>query len=172
MPSTRYAGLSREKVLAAALELADRDGLDRLSIRGVASALGVTPMALSRHVPSKDALVDGLGDLALAGLDLPDGSGDWRDELRTTARSLNAILNAHPAAREVFRSRPLSTPEAVKTTDAMLALLRGAGFPPEEAARRYGQVARILVALVSPDEDAFESGVDLLVGGLERLLER
>src|SRR5262249_9625175 len=82
-----------------------------------------------------DALVDGLGDLVLAGLDLPDGSGDWRDELRTTARSLNALLTAHPAAREVFRSRPLSTPEALRTADSMLALLRRAGFPPDEAAR-------------------------------------
>src|SRR5262245_10593080 len=140
MPPTRYAGLSREKVIAGALEIADRDGLDRLSIRGVASALGVTPMALYRYVPSTDALVDGLGDLVLAGLDLPDGSGDWRDELRTTARSLNALLTAHPAAREVFRSRPLSTPEALRTADSMLALLRRAGFPPDEAARRYDQV--------------------------------
>jgi AcrR family transcriptional regulator len=214
----RGAGLSREKVLAAALAIADEEGLDALSFRRLGAHFAVTPMALYRYVASKDALIDGIGDLVLGELELPDGSGggDWRDELRAAARSFRALLVAHPAAARIFYGRTLFTPAGLRAADAILGLLGRAGFPPEAAVLRYQQVVRFVLSLVmletttddavstvdpeeaerlkrltfesqSPerypnlvaaaaclaapfDADAFfESGLELVVAGLERM---
>jgi len=159
----RGAGLTREKVLSAALEIADNEGLEALSFRRLASHLDVTPMALYRYVESKDALFEGLGDLVLAELELPRPEGkDWRQQLRDVAHSFRERLIAHPAVMSIFLSRPLFTPAATRTAEAVLALLRGAGFPPELAVLHYQQIVRFLLALVlletgsgprlSPDE--------------------
>jgi AcrR family transcriptional regulator len=215
----RGAGLTRKKVLASALEIADAEGLKAVSFRRLATHLKVTPMALYRYVESKEALLDGLGDLILAELELPPSQpDDWREQLRTTARSLRSVLTAHPAVVPLLLTRSLLTPAAMRTADSMLGLLRRAGFAPQEAVLLYQQLARLLLALVmlenesgsqptdaeqrekeriaritfetlSPDEyphvveaaphlasvhdpaEAFEAGVDLLIGGLARRLE-
>jgi AcrR family transcriptional regulator len=134
-------------VLAAALAIADEAGLEQLSFRRLASRLGVTPMALYRHVEDKDALLEGIGDLALARLELTAPTGDWREQPRATARSFRALALAHPAAVRLFVSRPLFTPAAQRTADAVLGLLRRAGFPPERAVLHYRQLVRFLLAL-------------------------
>ena len=213
--TTRGAGLARAKVLAAALEIADAEGLDALTFRRLAARLDVTPMALYRYVANKEALLDGLGDIVLSELELPK-QGDWDTQLRSVARSFRACLTAHPAAIPIFLSRPLFTPAATRTADAMLGIFSRAGFAPEQAVLLYPQFARFLIALVmvenesgadsvedestdemrgaretletlSPDEyphlieaapllmrppppdAAFESGLDLLIAGLDGL---
>ncbi len=166
---------------------------------------------------SKEALLDGIGDLVLSKLELPNPhTGDWREQLRAAAHSFRSQLVAHPAAVPIFLSRPLFTPAGMRTADALLGLFRRAGFSTEEAVLRYQQVARYLLALVTletgsgpeltaeereerarvaritfetlpPDkyphlveaapelaspydpERAFESGLDLLLAGLERM---
>jgi TetR/AcrR family transcriptional regulator, tetracycline repressor protein len=217
-PTVRGAGLSREKVLEGALEIADAEGLEALSFRRLAAHFEVTPMALYRYVANKEALLDGLGDLVLSRLELPDSqAGDWREQLRAAAQSLRSQLVAHPATVPIFLSRPLFTPAGMRTADALLGLFRGAGFSTEQAVLRYQQVTRYLLALVmletgsgheltaeerrersrvaritleslppeqfphlveaapqlaSPydSEAAFDSGLDLLVAGLEHVL--
>lgn len=168
---SRGAGLTRLKVLSAALEIADAEGLEALSFRRLAAHFGVTPMALYRYVESKDALLDGVADLVLAELELPrPEGGDWRQQLRDVAHSFRERLIAHPAVTSIFLSRPLFTPAATRTTEAMLALLRGAGFPPEQAVLHYQQIVRFLLALVlletgsgprlSPDERRERARID------------
>ena len=148
-PKPRAVRLSRERVLTGALELADAEGLDALSFRRLAAHLGVTPMALYRHVESKEALLDGLADLILGELELPGPQADdWRLQLRAVAQSFRAALVAHPGVVHILLSRPLFTPAAGRTADAMLGLLRGAGFPLEQAVLLYQQLARFLLALV------------------------
>ena len=214
---TRGAGLTREKVLAAALELADAEGLETLSFRRLATVFGVTPMALYRYVAGKEELLVGVGDLVLSQLELPQAPEDeWRDQLRAVARSFRTCLTSHPSAIPIFLGRALFTPAATRTADAILGSLRRAGFPPEQAVLLYQQVARFVLALVmletgarpdaSEDErrermqmaritfetlppgeyphlveaapfltssydadEAFESGLDLLIAGLDRL---
>jgi AcrR family transcriptional regulator len=147
--SSGRVGLSRGQVLAAALATADAEGLGALSVRGLAARLGVTPMALYRHVDGKGALLDGIADLVLGELELPaEGPGDWRDRLRETARSLRAALVRHPAAAALLADRPLFTPAGARVADRMLGLFRGAGFSPERSALLYQQVARYLLALL------------------------
>jgi TetR/AcrR family tetracycline transcriptional repressor len=106
-------------------------------------------MALYRYVANKEALLEGLGDLVLGQIELPQAQkADWRRELRAAARSFRAHLIAHPAALPIFLTRPLFTPAATRTAEAMLGLLRGAGFPPEQAVLLYQQLVRFLLALV------------------------
>jgi AcrR family transcriptional regulator len=153
----RGAGLSRERVLAAALAVADADGLDALSFRRLAGDLGVTPMALYRYVESKEALLDGIADLVLDELPEPP-AGDWRDQLRALARAFRAALVAHPALVPVFQSRPLVGPAGLRSANAGLGVFRGAGFPPGQAVLVYRQFVRFLLALITLETEA---GADL-----------
>ena len=79
--------LTRERVLRAAIDLADREGLDALSMRKLAKAVGVEAMSLYNHVANKDDLLDGIIDLVVAEIYVPGADGDWRTELRRRAVS-------------------------------------------------------------------------------------
>ena len=155
----RGVGLTREKVLETALALADADGLQALSYRRLAGRLGVTPMALYRHVGGRDALLDAIGDLVLEQLSLPDPTEvDWREQFRATARSFRALLIAHPAVVPIFLNRPLFTPAGMRAADALLGLFKRAGFSTENAVLAYRQAVRILLALITLET---ESGPEL-----------
>jgi AcrR family transcriptional regulator len=149
----RGAGLSREKVLAAALAIADAEGLDALSFRRLASDFDVTPMALYRYVDDKEALLDGIADLVLSDLPEPP-TGDWREQLRATARSFRAVLVAHPAMVPIFQSRPLLGPAGLRSANAVLGVFRLAGFSPEQAVLLYRQFVRFLLALITLETEA------------------
>lgn len=126
-PGTR-AGLTRDRVLAAALDLVDADGLTALTMRGLGARLGVEAMTLYHHVPNKDALLDGLVELVLrdaAGEILDD---DWREALRGYAHRLRGILLAHPAVLPLAVSRSASTAESLRLAERVLRLLCDAGF--------------------------------------------
>ena len=153
----RGAGLSRDKVLAAALAIADAEGLDALSFRRLASDLGVTPMALYRYVDDKEALLDALGDLVLSELPEPP-TGDWHKQLRAMARAFRAVLVAHAAIVPIFQSRPLLGPAGLRSANAVLGVFRRAGFSPEQAVLVYRQFVRFLLALIMLET---ETGPDL-----------
>jgi AcrR family transcriptional regulator len=157
MADKRGVGLSREKVLAAALAIADGDGLDALSFRRVASDLDVTPMALYRYVDDKDALLDGIADLVLSELSEPP-PGDWREQLRATARSYRSVLLAHPGIVPIVQSRPLLGPAGLRSADAVLGVFRRAGFAPEQAVLLYRQFVRFSLALITLE---IEAGAEL-----------
>jgi AcrR family transcriptional regulator len=147
-PKVRGAGLSREKVLAAALAIADAEGLDALSFRRLAGQLGVTPMALYRYVDDKEALLDGIGDIVLSELELPEPRGDWRAQLRAAAWSFRAVLVAHPAVVPIFLRRPLLTPAGLRSANAVVGIFRRAGFSPEQVAPLYRDFMRDMLAHV------------------------
>jgi AcrR family transcriptional regulator len=148
-PKVRGAGLSREKVLTRALAIVDAEGLDALSFRRLATDLGVTPMALYRYVEDKDALLDGIGDLVLSELELPEPTtGDWREQLRTMAHSFRTVLRAHPAVVPIFLSRPLITPAGMRAADAVFGIFSRAGFSPEQSVPLYQHFTRVMLAHV------------------------
>jgi TetR/AcrR family transcriptional regulator, tetracycline repressor protein len=153
----RGAGLSREKVLVAALAITDAEGLDALSFRRLASDLGVTPMALYRYVENKDELLDALADLVLSELPEPP-TGDWRTQLRAMARAFRTVLVAHPTLVPLFQSRPLLGPAGLRSANAVLRVLRSAGFSPEQSAVVYRQFVRFLLALITLET---ETGPDV-----------
>jgi len=169
--------LTRDTVLAEALALGDACGFDAVTIRGVADRLGVTPMALYRHVGDKEGLLDGLADALYAELRIPDPADDWWEGLAGLARSTRAVLLEHPWAVPLF-SRPLAGPHALALLSALAAALRTAGFSGGEATELHDQLSNMLFALVRPElsgrrnRAAFERGLELLRDGLAARLSR
>jgi AcrR family transcriptional regulator len=125
--------LSRERILAAAVELLDAGGLAGLSMARLARLLGVTPMSLYNHFPRKAALLDGLHEAVLAGLRIPIRPGiSWQAMLAALARGLRAALRAHPNAILLFATRPVRTPVLLDAVERALGVLRQAGFDRDE----------------------------------------
>src|SRR4051794_13789659 len=99
------APLSRERVLRAAVAVADAGGLVGLTIRSLADELGVKPMSVYHHVANKDEILDGIVDLVFAEIELPAGDGDWRGEMEARAASARSALRRHPWAIGLLESR-------------------------------------------------------------------
>jgi AcrR family transcriptional regulator len=131
------APLSRERVLGAAVALADRDGVGSLSMRRLARELGVEAMSLYHHVPGKDALLDGMVDLVFGEIDLPTRGTDWKAAMRRRALSAREALRRHPWATALMESRATPGPANLRHHDAVLGILRSAGLSVALAAHAY-----------------------------------
>lgn len=129
--------LTRERVLRTAIDLADRQGLDALSMRKLAKAVGVEAMSLYNHVANKDDLLDGIIDLVVAEIYVPRADGDWRAELRRRATSAHEVLLRHRWATGLLGSRVNVGPAMLRYIDATLACLITAGFTYEQADRAW-----------------------------------
>jgi TetR/AcrR family transcriptional regulator, tetracycline repressor protein len=127
--------LTRAAVVDRALALADKAGLDALTIRKLATELGVTPMALYWHFHGKDELLDGLAERVWSEMDLAvDRAAPWTEQIRALLESLLKVLRAHPAAPELLlNSEKLHSEPALKATELTLDILRTAGFSPQDA---------------------------------------
>jgi AcrR family transcriptional regulator len=134
---SRAARLSRQRILRAAIRLADRNGLDALSMRRLGQALGVEAMSLYNHIANKDELLDDMVDLVFAEIGLPRCGGDWKPPMRTRAIDVRTALARHPWAVGLLESRRRPGPETLRHHDAMLGCLRQAGFSLEMAAHAY-----------------------------------
>jgi AcrR family transcriptional regulator len=171
--------ITRELVLATALEIIDRDGVDALSMRHLGAALGRDPMILYRHAPGKAALLDGVVEMVLAQLRVDPANTDWTSHLRSVARDYRALALAHPNVVPLLVTRPLATPLALRPRgtlrplEDLLALLTGTGFSGPDALHIYraffgflnGHLLNELQELVeNPDETD-----DLLRLGMHRL---
>jgi AcrR family transcriptional regulator len=171
--------MSRERVLAAALEIIDRDGVEGLSMRRLGHALGRDPMTLYRYAANKTALLDGVAELVLEQLTVDTTDDNWAGQLRTVAHTFRQLALAHPHVVPLLVTRPLATPLALRPLgtlrplEATLELLTRAGFTAVDALYIYrsffgflhGHVLTELQELVdNPDETD-----DLLRLGLHRL---
>src|SRR6476469_2750935 len=146
-PTSRADGgsgkITREVVLAAALEIIDRDGAEALSMRRLARALGRDPMILYRHAPNKAALLDGVAETVLAQLTVDPADPDWAAQLRTIARDYRRLALAHPHVVPLLVTRPLATPLALRPSGTLrpledvLALLTAASFSGSDALHIY-----------------------------------
>ncbi|MEL6893255.1 MAG: TetR/AcrR family transcriptional regulator C-terminal domain-containing protein [Actinomycetota bacterium] len=116
--------MTRERVLAGALELADQTGVADLTIRRLAEALGSKPMTIYHHVPSKDEILDGIVDLVFAEIDLPDLELDWKPAVRARCVSAREVLARHPWAVPLMESRRSPGPATLRHHDAVVACLR------------------------------------------------
>ena len=128
------ARLTRAAVVDRALALADESGLDTLTIRKLATELGVTPMALYWHFRGKDELLGGLAERVWSEIDTSvDAALPWPDQLRALLTSLIGVLRAHPAAPQLLAQSGKSSEAAMNAIEAALELLRTAGFSPQDA---------------------------------------
>jgi AcrR family transcriptional regulator len=122
-------------VLQAAVRVADQGGVEAITMRRVAQELGVEAMSLYHHVPSKDAMLDGVVDTVFGAIELPDPTcGDWREAIRTRAISARAVLAQHSWALGLLDSRRNPGPVTLRHHDAVLGVLREAGFSVAMAA--------------------------------------
>jgi AcrR family transcriptional regulator len=122
------APLSRERVLRAAVALADEGGVESLSMRKLAQRLGVVPMALYRHVANKDELLDHMVDVIVAEIDPPAAGAGWKAAIRRRVLSARRALLRHPWASQVIESRASPTPAVLAYMDSMIGTFRAGGF--------------------------------------------
>jgi AcrR family transcriptional regulator len=129
----RRAPLSRERVLRAAVALADQGGIESLTMRRLGQELGVEAMSLYNHVANKDDILDGIVDMVLSDIDVPPTGTDWKTAMRQRAISAHAVLLAHPWAAMLIMSRFNIGPGMTRYLDATLGRLREGGFSIEGA---------------------------------------
>jgi AcrR family transcriptional regulator len=126
--AARRVPLNRDRVLLAAVAFADDVGIDSLSMRNLAQALGVVPMALYKHVANKQELLDGMVDIVLEEIDPPAPSADWRTAVRQRVLSAREALLHHPWASRVIESRTTPTPRVLEYMDSTIGMFRAGGF--------------------------------------------
>lgn len=131
------APLSRERVLRAAIALADAGGIGTLTMRGLGEAVGVEAMSLYNHVANKDDVLDGMVDAVFGEIELPATGTGWRSAMRARAVSAREVLSRHPWAIGLMESRTSPGPATLRHHDAVLGTLREAGFSVELAAHAF-----------------------------------
>ena len=119
--------MSRERVLQAALDLADAHGIGALTMRRLAQELGVEAMTLYHYVASKDEILDALVDRVVGEFELPSGPA-WKAALRASAISAHEVLQRHPWAANLMLDSSRVSQARLRYMDALLGCLRGAGF--------------------------------------------
>ena len=137
--------LSRERILACAVEIADRDGLDAASLRKVATELGVHVTSLYHHVATKDALLDGIVEELFSRADLPMGEISWEQWVRQFVAAVARLAGEHPGAFAVLLRRPVQGPRATETFEVGLAAFHRAGMDATEA---YGAVKSVALGVL------------------------
>ncbi len=137
------APLSRERILQCALAVADKDGLDAASLRRVASELGVHVTSLYNHVPTKEALLDGIVEELLACADLPLGETSWEEWVRTFVNELARLALEHSGGFAVLMRRPVQGARATATFEVGLAAFHRAGLDAQES---YAAVKSVALA--------------------------
>ncbi|GAA2215859.1 TetR/AcrR family transcriptional regulator C-terminal domain-containing protein [Nonomuraea monospora] len=172
-------GLSVARIVRAAVELADAEGLEGLSMRKVADRLGYTTMSLYRHVPGRDQLVDLMSDEVMGEHPpAPPQEEGWRARLEAIARQAWEIRKRHPWLAEVRGTRHLPGPHGVARYDEMLATLTGTALRPSEVIATIGLLGRFVDAealvLVERQREERRSGVseEEWWGGRDSLYER
>ncbi|MFC0844138.1 TetR/AcrR family transcriptional regulator C-terminal domain-containing protein [Streptomyces noboritoensis] len=120
--------LNRERVLRAAVALADESGIESLSMRRLAQELGVVPMALYKHVANKEQLLDGMVDTVVGEIDPPEPGSDWRGVVRQRILSARRVLLRHRWAYGVIESRTGPTSAVLEYLDSMIGVFRDGGL--------------------------------------------
>ena len=174
MPPAKTRGkrppLSRERVVAAGVELADAEGAEALSMRKLAQSLGVEAMSLYHHVANKDELLDGMVDVVFAEVHLPVAEGPWQAEVRARCTSMHEVLLRHPWAVGRLNSRRTPGMATLLHHDAVIGCLRAGGFSVRAAASAfatldayvYGFVLQELALPVELDEQPGDLAEEIL----------
>jgi AcrR family transcriptional regulator len=131
--STPRPPLSRQRVIDAAVAVADERGVTAVSMRNVAERLGVEAMSLYHHVANKDAILDGIVDAVFGEIELPEPDLDWRTAMRRRATSARDTLSRHSWALGLMESRRNTGPATLRHHDAVIGSLRAAGFSITDA---------------------------------------
>jgi AcrR family transcriptional regulator len=157
--------LTKDRILGAAVDLVDRSGLEALTMRRLGSELGFEAMSLYKHVANKDEILDGMVELVVSRIEIPEEGSEWRNAMRRRAVSAREVLGRHSWAIGLLESRGFQGPAAMRYIDAILGNLTSSGFSIETAAHAfwlldcyvYGQVIQETSMTPSTPEDPAES---------------
>jgi AcrR family transcriptional regulator len=151
--------LSRERVLQAAVDIADARGLAALTMRSLAAALDAKPMSLYYYVRNKEELLDALVELVFAQIELPRAGEPWRAEVRRRSVSARSVLARHPWALGLIETRTSPGPATLRHHDAMLGVLRGGGFSLPLTAHAYAIIDAYVFGFVLQESSLpFDTG--------------
>lgn len=125
------ARLSRDRIVAAAIGVADSEGVDAVSMRRLGQHLGVDPMSLYRHIGDKDGLLDAMTDAVVAEIEPVTDAPTWLESARGTMLAARAVMARHPWTADVLKAHPQPTPSGLRHLDTVLGILRNAGFSVE-----------------------------------------
>jgi len=132
--------LTRERIIEGAVALADANGVEALTIRKLAIELDVKPMTIYHHIPSKEAIIDGMVDRVFNEIDLPPTDTDWKTAMRQRSASARDVLARHPWAAPLMESRTTPGPATLRHHDAVLGCLRGGGLSIHMTAHAYALI--------------------------------
>jgi len=155
VPTTKTetrVSLSREVVADRALGIADAEGIEAVTIRRLATELGVTPMALYWHFRTKEDLLAGLADRVLDAVEVPARSGDWVADIRAAMMALVTAMRPHPQIAPLVSAQIMRNPTGLDITEMALETLEDAGFAPEAASPLAMQALRSVVSMVTSDQ--------------------
>lgn len=177
--------LSRERVLAAAVQLADEGGLESLTMRGLAALLGVEAMSLYHHVANKDAILDGVTEVVLqqiataaAGVASPPAADDWQAHLRARVLAAREVMLQHPWAPTIIETRSTMSHGVVLWFEQVLGILHAGGFSYDLAhhalhalgSRALGFNQELFVPNDAADDDADDELLAEMAGQLPHLM--
>jgi AcrR family transcriptional regulator len=176
------AGLTRERVLEAGLNLVDREGVSALTMRRLGRELGVEAMSLYGYVASKQDLLDGVVECVYRELPRTVGSdGPWQERLREIARGFRQVLLRHPNTVGLMAGRPWTSEASLDLVESALTELRRCGLDVVRASQVVTVIVAFTVGHVTsevgdratpPDPDvSFALGLDFVVAGVERLVD-
>lgn len=146
--ATKRMPLNRDRVIAAAVALADEKGQSGVTMRAVAGRLGVEAMSLYNHVPNRDAILDGMVDAVFGEIELPTPTPQWKTAMRERAASARAALRRHPWAIGLMDSRSQPGPATLRHHDAVLGALRAGGLSIPMAAHAISAIDSYLYGFV------------------------
>ena len=167
------ARLSRERVLRAAVTLADEGGIDTLSMRRLAKELGVEAMSLYNHVANKDDILDGIVDIVMGEIEIPSNDTDWKASIRQSAISAHEALVRHPWACSLMMAKARVSNARMLWMEGVLRTLREAGFSANMTHHAYhaldSHITGFTLWLVSMPFESKEELVDLAEGFLREI---
>lgn len=151
----RRVSLSKERVLRAAIKIADKSGIESLSMRSLGQALGVEAMSLYNHVSNKDEVLTGIIDIVVSKIEVPRTSGpdDWKRAMRQRARFARNIFNEHSWAIRLMDSRRDPGPEMLGYCDRVVGCLRNAGFSVAMAAHAFSVMDAYIYGFVLQEQN-------------------
>lgn len=163
--SASRSPLTKERVLHAAVALADRDGLGALTMRRLGAELGFEAMAIYKHVTNKEEILEGMLELVVGQIEIPEEGADWKDAMRRRAISAREVLAHHSWAIGLLEAGTATSPTALRYMNAILGNLRSAGFPTEYVAHAfwvldcyvYGQVIQEVSLPFQTSEESTET---------------
>ena len=155
-------GASRERttpeaIVAAAVAIIDNEGLEALTVRRLATELGVAPMTVYSYVRGKEEILDLVVDRVAADIAIPPVEGDWRARARELGHGLRAALLAHPDGARLISERPIRSPNAFRLFDAGLGIFRSAGFGDQNAVAAYFAFGNYVMGCAAQDTAALRA---------------